>query len=120
MARLANSSNQKSKKAPIVSDDQDLERMASGIEPAARAANIRQLRRAMGQVDGIARMIEQDRYCADIIVQITAARASLQVVAKSLLESHLKACHKAAMKNGGAGVDQMYQELVDLVGKMAK
>lgn len=120
MARLAHASKIKSKKAPLVRSDHDMERKASGIDPAARAANIRQLRRAMGQVDGIARMIEQDRYCADIIIQITAARASLQVVAKALLESHLKACHKAAMNNGGVGVDQMYQELVDLVGKMAK
>lgn len=96
------------------------DRRAAGVDPAARAANILQLRRARGQIDGIERMIQQDRYCADIIVQITAARASLQVVAKSLLESHLKACHKAAMNNGGAAADVMYQELVDLVTKMAK
>lgn len=95
-------------------------RLAAGVDPAARAANIMQLRRARGQVDGIERMIQEDRYCADIIVQITAARASLQSVAKSLLEAHLKACHKAAMNNGGAAADQMYQELVDLVSKMAK
>ncbi len=96
------------------------DRLAAGIDPAARAANIRQLRRARGQVDGIERMIEEDRYCADIIVQITAARASLQVVAKSLLESHLKACHAQAVGNGGAVTDRMYQELVDLVAKMSK
>jgi DNA-binding FrmR family transcriptional regulator len=65
-------------------------------------------------------MTENDRYRADIIVQITAARASLQVVAKSLLEAHLKACHKAAMNNGAAAADRMYQDLVELVGKMAK
>jgi CsoR family transcriptional regulator, copper-sensing transcriptional repressor len=95
-------------------------RLAAGVNPAARAANILQLRRARGQVDGVERMIDQDRYCADIIIQITAARASLQVVANSLLAAHLKACHKAAMNNGGAVADEMYQELVDLVSKMAK
>jgi DNA-binding FrmR family transcriptional regulator len=96
------------------------DRVAAGVDPAVRAANSVQLRRARGQIDGIERMLEQDRYCADIITQITAARASLQVVAKSLLEAHLKSCHAQAMKNGGAAADNMYQELVDLVSKMAK
>lgn len=115
------------RKAPVVKAtrisrhvDEQVDRLAAGIDPAARAANILQLQRSMGQIDGIKRMIEEDRYCADIIVQITAARASLQVVAKSLLNAHLKACHQAAMSNGGAAVDQMYQELVDLVAKMTK
>ncbi|MBX9736578.1 MAG: metal-sensitive transcriptional regulator [Phycisphaerales bacterium] len=97
-----------------------LDRLAAGIDPAARKANILQIKRARGQVDGIERMIDEDRYCADIIIQITAARASLQVVAKSLLAAHLKACHAAAIGNGGAVADQMYQELVDLVSKMAR
>ncbi len=96
------------------------DRRAAGIDPAARAANVLQLRRAKGQIEGIERMLNDDRYCADIITQIIAARASLQVVAKSLLEAHLKSCHAAAMSNGGASADQMYQELVDLVGRMAK
>lgn len=95
-------------------------RLAMEIDPAARAANILRIRRAKGQVDGIERMIESDRYCADIITQITAARASLQAVAKALLESHLKACHNAAVSNGGAAADKMYQELVVLVSKMTK
>jgi len=97
-----------------------IDRLAAGVDPAARAANILQLRRARGQVDGIERMLEDDRYCADIIVQITAARASLQVVANSLLEAHLKACHKAAMAHDGTMADHMYGELVSLVSKMTK
>lgn len=100
--------------------DRAADRLAAGVDPAARAANILQLRRARGQIDGIERMIEDDRYCADIIIQITAARASLQVVANALLQAHLKAAHKAAMNNGGAAADEMYQELVSLVSKMAK
>jgi DNA-binding FrmR family transcriptional regulator len=65
-------------------------------------------------------MIEEERYCADIIVQITAARASLQAVAKTLLAEHLKACTQAAIRDGGGAADTMYQELVDLVSKMAR
>lgn len=96
------------------------DRRAVGIDPTARAANVLQLRRAKGQIEGIERMLNEDRYCADIINQIIAARASLQVVAKSLLEAHLKHCHSIAINNGGAPADQMYQELVDLVGRLAK
>lgn len=106
--------------APSLGRESLVNRMAAGVDPAAKAANLLQIRRARGQVDGIHRMIEEDRYCADVIVQITAARASLQAVAKDLLTRHLKACHGAALNNGGAVADKMYQELVDLVSKMAK
>ena len=101
-------------------DGRFVDRLAAGTTPAARTANISQLRRARGQIDGIERMILDDRYCADIIIQITAARASLQVVANALLAAHLKQCHNAAMSNGGAVADEMYQELVRLVAKMTK
>ncbi len=101
-------------------DGRSSDRLAAGVDPAARAANLVQLRRARGQLDGIHRMIEQDRYCLDVIVQVTAARASLQAVAQSLLESHLRASHDAASTNAGHGADAMYQELVKIVSKMAR
>ncbi len=108
------------RRSPPRSRVRSLDRMAAGLDPAAKAANLIQLRRARGQVDGIERMIEGDRHCADIIVQITAARASLLAVAKDLLKVHLKATHAAAVNNGGAAADKMYQELVALVSNMAK
>ena len=116
---MARSQTKVAKIAPPAPDEY-VGRQAAGIDPAARSANILQLRRARGQIDGIERMIEEDRYCVDIIVQITAARASLQVVANALLQSHLKACHQAAAGNGGAIADSMYQELISLVTKMTK
>jgi DNA-binding FrmR family transcriptional regulator len=97
--------------------------MSVGADPAVRTAGLLQMKRIAGQVEGIRRMIEEDRYCADIIVQITAARASLQAVAKALLRDHLVACHHAAVRDGGvqgAAADAMYQELVDLVSKMSR
>ncbi|MFN0060648.1 MAG: metal-sensitive transcriptional regulator [Planctomycetota bacterium] len=105
---------------PLRDSKDTFKRTAAALDPSAKANNILQLRRAKGQVEGIERMIESDRYCADVILQITAARASLQAVAKDLLRRHLKVCHDAAAKNGGAAADEMYQELVDLVTKMAK
>jgi DNA-binding FrmR family transcriptional regulator len=116
MPKKAQSASRRSGKGAGVGEG----RVSAALDPAAKAANLLQLRRARGQVDGVERMIDGDRYCADIILQITAARASLQAVAKDLLTRHLKACHAAAMKNGGAAADEMYQELVDLVAKMAK
>ncbi len=95
-------------------------RLAADLDPVARAANLQQIKRAKGQVEGIERMLIDDRYCADIIIQITAARASLLVIARDLLAAHLKACHKAAIGKGAAAADDMYQELVGLVGKMSK
>lgn len=85
-----------------------------------RKANITQIHRAKGQVEGIERMILADRYCVEIITQITAARASLFVVSKSLLTAHLKACHEKAINNGGTEIHDMYQELVFIVEKMSK
>lgn len=95
-------------------------RFTAGSDPAVKAASALQLRRARGQIDGIERMILEDRYCVDVIVQIIAARASLQLVANMLLKSHLKASHELAASNGGEAADEMYQELVGLVAKMAK
>jgi|GEM_PF-411398 len=111
----------KNRATPTVGGDcrQDV-RFTAGADPAVKTASVQQLRRARGQIDGIERMILEDRYCVDVIVQIIAARASLQVVANMLLKSHLKASHEVAASNGGAAADRMYQELVGLVAKMSK
>ena len=77
-------------------------------------------RRAVGVDAGIARMVEGDRYCTDIVTQIAAVRESLQSVAKNLLRNHLKHCAAAAIKSGPSKADVMYDELVDLVGKIAR
>lgn len=54
------------------------------------------LKRVAGQVAGIQRMVEQDRYCVDVLMQISAARAALAKVSKMLLESHIHTCVTAA------------------------
>ncbi len=97
-----------------------VDRLTAGVDPAVRAANILQLRRARGQAKGVERMLEDDRYCADIITQITAARASLQVVAQSLLESHLRTCRNTTTARGGAVEDKMYQDLMGIVSQMSR
>jgi DNA-binding FrmR family transcriptional regulator len=90
------------------------------VDAELKAVNLRHLARIEGQVRGVQRMIEEDRYCADIITQIAAVRESLQSVAKNLLTNHLKHCARSAIKAGGREADEMYGELVDLVGKIAR
>jgi len=64
--------------------------------------------------------VEDERYCADVITQIAAAQASLRAVAKILLKNHLKHCATAALKGGEVEAERMYDELLDLMSKMAR
>ncbi|MBY0261133.1 MAG: metal-sensitive transcriptional regulator [Phycisphaerales bacterium] len=95
-------------------------RLAVGVDQALKDANLKQLRRIEGQVRGIATMIEQDRYCADIITQVAAVRESLHSVARNLMRNHLSHCASAAMAADGDARDEMIEELLDLVGKVAR
>ena len=95
---------------------------AAMAEPdaAIKAANLKHLRRIEGQVRGIAQMIEEDRYCADIIPQCTSVQESLRSVAKNLLRNHLSHCANNAMHGDKAQQAAMVDELVALVGKIAR
>lgn len=93
---------------------------AVGVDAAIKAANLKQLKRIEGQVRGIAQMIEEDRYCADIIQQAAAVQESLRSVAKNLLRNHLAHCAVVAMSEDGTRRDDMIEELLELVGKVAR
>lgn len=93
---------------------------AVGVDAAIKAANLKHLKRIEGQVRGIAQMIEEDRYCADIIQQAAAVQESLRSVAKNLLRNHLTHCAVAAMSEEGTKRDDMIEELLELVGKVAR
>jgi DNA-binding FrmR family transcriptional regulator len=93
---------------------------AVGVDPDIKAANLKHLKRIEGQVRGIAAMVEDDRYCADIIQQAAAVQESLRSVAKNLLRNHLTHCAAAAMHEDGAKRDDMIEELLALVAKVAR
>jgi len=95
-------------------------RRAVGVDPGLKAANLKHLRRIEGQVRGIATMVEQDRYCADIITQVAAVRESLHSVARNLMRNHLKHCAPEAMRTEGDARDAMIDELLELVSKVAR
>lgn len=78
-------------------------------------AEVPRLRRIAGQVEGIRRMIEEDRSCADILAQLRAARAALKTVEANVLETHLRSCVTEAFEQGGAeAMEDKIAELKDL------
>jgi DNA-binding FrmR family transcriptional regulator len=88
---------------------------AAGVDPAIKSANLRRLRRIEGQIRGLQRMVEEDRYCPDIIVQVASAQEALRSVGRQLLRNHLKHCATAAIKKSASEADATYDELLDLV-----
>lgn len=78
----------------------------------------RLLKTARGQIDGILKMIEEDRYCLDISNQIMASQAILTKVNKEILRSHMEHCVKDAIEEGQG--DNKIQEVLDVIDKMIK
>ena len=98
-------------------DAGDSGRKAVSVDPAIKAANVRRLRRIEGQVRGLQKMVDDDRYCADIVTQIASVQEALRGVARQLMRNHMKHCATAAIKHGESEADAMYDELLDLVYK---
>ena len=90
-------------------------RKVRATDPEIKARNVIRLRRIEGQVRGLQKMIEGDRYCADILTQISSVQEALRSVSRELMRNHLKHCAAGAIRTGGEEADQMYDELVDLM-----
>ncbi|MCW5964581.1 MAG: metal-sensitive transcriptional regulator [Bryobacterales bacterium] len=96
-------------------------RHALGVDPEIKAANLRRLRRIEGQIRGLQRMIEEDRYCAEILVQISAAQESLRAVGRGLMKNHLQHCAATTFREGSREeADAMAAELLDLIYKHSR
>jgi DNA-binding FrmR family transcriptional regulator len=87
---------------------------------ADKSAYQKRLRRVEGQVRGIARMVEDDSYCIDILTQISAATKALQAVALGLLEDHLNHCVRQAVEHGGEDADAKVQEAAAAIGRLVR
>ncbi len=92
-------------------------RMAHGVTPEIRDRNLKRLRRIEGQVRGIHRMVEEDRYCADILTQISSVQQALRSVGKELMRNHLHHCATEAIRAGEGEAEAMYDELLELMFK---
>ncbi len=84
-----------------------------------KAALQRRMSRLEGQVRGISKMIEEDRYCIDVLTQISAAKSALESVAMTLLEDHLSHCIAAAITNEDA-VDEKLAEATAAIHRLLK
>jgi CsoR family transcriptional regulator, copper-sensing transcriptional repressor len=78
------------------------------------------LRRIEGQVRGLQRMVEDDKYCIDILTQVSAATRALQSVALGLLEGHLGHCVAHAAAEGGEVADAKIREASDAIARLVK
>lgn len=98
----------------------DRGRKAVAVDPDTKARNLKRLRRIEGQIRGLQKMVEEDRYCADILTQISSAHEALRAVGRELMRNHLKHCAATAIAAGGAERDAMYDELVDMMYKHSR
>ena len=93
------------------------ERRADKCDPEIKASNLKRLRRIEGQVRGLQKMIEEERYCADILTQISSVQEALRAVGRELMRNHLKHCATNAIRTGGDNAEAMYDELIELIYK---
>ena len=83
-------------------------------------AHLKRMRRIEGQVRGITRMIESDKYCIDVLTQVAAVNKALEAVALNLLDEHLKHCVTDAVAEGGAVADQKVAEASAAIARLVK
>ena len=83
-------------------------------------AHLKRLRRIEGQVRGIQRMVEEDKYCIDILTQVSAATKALQSFSLELLEEHLEHCVVDAARQGGAEQEQKLKEASEAIARLVK
>ncbi|MHB8839142.1 MAG: metal-sensitive transcriptional regulator [Gemmatimonadaceae bacterium] len=96
------------------------ERHAVAVDADIKARNVTRLRRIEGQVRGLQKMVADDRYCADILMQVSSVQEALRAVSRELMRNHLKHCAATAIRKGDAEAEAMYDELVELMHKHAR
>ncbi|MGH7476404.1 MAG: metal-sensitive transcriptional regulator [Longimicrobiales bacterium] len=96
-------------------------RQAVAVEPAIREESLERLRRIEGQVRGVQRMVEEERYCADILVQISAVHEALRGVGKLLMRNHLEHCVSTALRSDDpVEAERTYGEVLELMYRHAR
>ena len=94
---------------------------AVAVDPELKAAALTRLRRIEGQVRGLQKMVDEERYCADVLTQVSSVHEALRGVSRILFRNHLEHCAASAIKSGsGEQAAAMYDELVELVYRSAR
>ena len=93
----------------------------ASMSETAKSTCLTRLARIEGQVRGLSRMIEEDRYCIDVVTQIAAVRAALRRVEEEVLRDHISHCVEHAIVSGNAAEQRrMVTELMDVLGRSAR
>ena len=95
-------------------------RKAVAVDADIKAGNLIRLRRIEGQVRGLQKMVEEDRYCADVLTQLSAVHEALRGVGRELMRNHLRHCVASATRAGGQEAETTYDELIDLMFKSVR
>ncbi|MBX9840364.1 MAG: metal-sensitive transcriptional regulator [Xanthobacteraceae bacterium] len=91
------------------------------MQANAKASVLKRLQRIEGQVRGLSRMVEEDRYCIDVVTQLSAARAALRAVEEEVLRDHAGHCIEHAIASGNkAEQRRKVAELMDVLSRSAK
>ena len=96
-------------------------RRAIAVDPDIKVSNLKRLRRIEGQVRGLQRLVAEERYCADILVQVASVQEALRAVARELMRNHLRHCASEAIREGSASrAEAMYDELLSLMDRHSR
>src|SRR5688500_3229910 len=89
---------------------------ARAVDPEVKRSVLTRLRRIEGQVRGLQKMVEEERYCADVLTQVSSVQEALRGVGRAMLHNHLRHCAAEAIGSGDeARAEAMYDEIMDLV-----
>lgn len=103
---------------PIASERETENDVPAGAMQRDKDNMLRRLRRIEGQVRGLQRMVDEDKYCVDILVQVAAVRAALNKVGLMLLEDHTRGCVTDAIANNEA--DEAIDELLGVINRFVR
>lgn len=95
-------------------------RKAVAVDPDIKLRNLKRLRRIEGQVRGLQKMVEGDRYCADVMTQIASVHEALRSVGRELMRNHLRHCAAKAIRSDDTSAEAMYDELIEMMYRNAR
>jgi DNA-binding FrmR family transcriptional regulator len=94
---------------------------ATAVDPEIKHAIGTRLRRIEGQIRGLQKMVDEERYCADVLMQLSSVQEALRGVGRGLLHNHLKYCVTEAIRSRDPDqANAMYEELMELMYKNAR
>ena len=89
---------------------------AAAVDPEIKRSVLTRLRRIEGQMRGLQKMVEEERYCADVLTQVSSVQEALRGVGRAMLHNHLRHCASDAIRSDDPRrAEGMYDELMDLI-----